>query len=323
MDSWHRGGLCLLAFTLVGCQPTTAPGALGTLERDRVELTATASEIIRALPLAEGSQVAAGDLLVQLDDSRQQSVLAEARSAEAAARAALARLINGERPEDIAAARADRDQAQANLREGKRNFTRVAQLVRQQLMSPADLDRARAERDGALAAWQGAEQRLAKLVHGGRIEDIEEAQANLAATRARVALAAQGLADLSVRAPRGGRLDSLPYQLGERVATGAVLARLLAEDGPYARVYVPEPDLARYGPGLGLAVYVDGVADPMTGSLRWIAKDPAFTPYYGLNELDRARLVYLAKIDLPAAANLLPSGIPLRVEPNRVEPNDE
>ncbi|HDX8372462.1 TPA: hypothetical protein RQN12_003491, partial [Aeromonas dhakensis] len=47
---------CLLPLALTGllsaCQPQAPATALGTLERDRVLLTATAGEIIRALPVA-------------------------------------------------------------------------------------------------------------------------------------------------------------------------------------------------------------------------------------------------------------------------------
>ncbi|MCO4115226.1 HlyD family secretion protein [Aeromonas hydrophila] len=310
---------CLLPLALTGllsaCQPQASTTALGTLERDRVLLTATAGEIIRALPVAEGSRVEEGTLLARLDDRRQQAVLARARAQQAQARAALARLTNGERPEDIAAARASLDKAQANVRESERNFERIDRLVRRKLVSPADLDKARAQRDSALAEQDGARQQLDKLARGVRREDIDEAQAALLAATAEVALAERELADLSIVATRSGRLDSLPYHLGERVAVGAVLAAIQADEAPYARVYVPEPSLAGYRVSQPVRVQVDGVAEPFTGRLRWISKEPAFTPYYALNEQDRARLVYLAEIDLPAGAQDLPSGLPLQAEP--------
>jgi HlyD family secretion protein len=311
---------CLLPLALTGlltaCQPQVPTIALGTLERDRVLLTATASEIIRALPVAQGSQVVEGALLARLDDRRQQAVLARARAQEAQARAALARMTNGERPEDIAAARASLDKAQANVRESERNFVRIDRLVRQKLVSPADLDKARALLDGALAEQDGARQQLDKLTRGVRSEDIDEADAALQAARAEVALAERELADLSIVATRSGRLDSLPYHLGERVSVGAVLAAIQADQAPYARVYVPEPSLASYRLGEPVRVRVDGVAEPLMGRLRWISKEPAFTPYYALNEQDRARLVYLAEIDLPNGAQDLPSGLPLQAEPD-------
>jgi HlyD family secretion protein len=310
--------VCLLFTALLGllsgCQPDSRGAALGTLERDRVQLTATANEIVRALPVAEGSQVEKGAVLVQLDDRRQQAVLARARADEASARAALARMTNGERPEDIAAARASLDKAHANLREAERNFQRTERLVMQKLQSPSDLDKARAARDGALAERDGARQQLDKLTRGVRTEDIDEATAKLASASADVALAERELADLTVIATRSGRLDSLPYNLGERVPVGGVLAILQADSAPYARVYVPETALAGYRVGDTIEVNVDGVSEPLRGRLRWISKESAFTPYYALNEQDRARLVYLAEIDLPDA-KALPSGLPLQAEP--------
>ncbi|MCG6861312.1 MAG: hypothetical protein LJE70_08555 [Chromatiaceae bacterium] len=45
---------------------TDRPLALGTLERDRVALTATVAELIVDLPVAEGSPVTKGTLLIQL-----------------------------------------------------------------------------------------------------------------------------------------------------------------------------------------------------------------------------------------------------------------
>jgi HlyD family secretion protein len=59
-------------------------------------------------------------------------------------------------------------------------------------------------------------------------------------------------------------------------------------------------------------VRVDGIAQPLNGQLRWIAIEPAFTPYYALNASDRARLVYLAEFDLEEGEEL-PTGVPAQV----------
>ena len=64
--------IVLLALLPIGCADRSANEALGTLERDRIVLKATASEIILDEPIPEGTMVAAGTLLVQLDDARQQ-----------------------------------------------------------------------------------------------------------------------------------------------------------------------------------------------------------------------------------------------------------
>jgi HlyD family secretion protein len=94
-----------------------------------------------------------------------------------------------------------------------------------------------------------------------------------------------------------------------------VVAILLADGAPYARVYVPEPDRVRVVPGARAAVHVDGVEGELPGRVRTVSQEAAFTPYYALTERDRGRLSYVAKIDLEGeAARALPTGLPLEAE---------
>ncbi len=52
----------------------------------------------------------------------------------------------------------------------------------------------------------------------------------------------------------------------------------------------------------------------MDGRVRWVASEPAFTPYYALTERDRGRLSYVAKVDLDQVRERLPDGVPVNVE---------
>ena len=119
---------------------------------------------------------------------------------------------------------------------------------------------------------------------------------------------------MSIRATSDARLDHLPKHLGERTSIGEAVATLLDKNAPYARIYVPETHRLKMAAGQELVIHVDGLADAQTGKLRWISQDPAFTPYFALNSSDRARLVYLAEVQLPASAANLPSGLPVQVE---------
>ena len=297
---------------LSACTDGQTNEALGTLERDRIIHKATANEIIVAQPIPEGTQVSEGSLLVQLDDRRQKAVVARAVADVAKADALFEELRNGAREEDVAAASAQVSGTQAALQEAKANYIRAKELVAQQLAAQAALDSALAARDGAEAAHKSAKERLLRLTNGTRPEQLAQAEAGLQGAQAQLALEQYILAELSVIATRDGYLDSLPWNVGERVTTGATLALLLAGSKPYARVYVPEPWRARLHVGDTRQVKVDGMDRSYTGHLRWIATDPAFTPYYALNSSDRARLVYLAEFDLDDAEDL-PSGVPAQV----------
>jgi HlyD family secretion protein len=306
--------ISLIVLSILGCDQNAPSQALGTLERDRVILTATANEIVRELPIKEGQYIEKGDVLVKLDTTQQHAILARAKADEAKADAYLLRLTNGERVEDIAAAQAQLSRANAMLVEARLSYQRTSKLVLQKLASFAEKDKARAEKDGAQADYDSAKENYAKMTNGERPEDIKQAQASLEAANAEVALQQQILNDLTVTATRNGVLDSLPYNVGERVPMNGIVAAIQADTVPYARVYVPEPYRVKLKAGDSLVVHVDGLDNPFTGTLRWIATEPSFTPYYALNEEDRARLVYLAEIDLPIEGKDLPAGVPAQVE---------
>ncbi|WP_101758163.1 HlyD family secretion protein [Oceanicoccus sp. KOV_DT_Chl] len=305
--------LSLMAcLVLSACSDLSPPQALGTLERDRILLKTTAAEIIVAAPVAEGSNVSAGTLLVQLDDRRQQAKVSQAKAEVAHAAAVLEERRNGARPEDIAAAKARLDGARATLSQTEKNYRRAVTLVEQKLASQVELDRATAERDSASAGLENANEQLLVLTNGTRQEELDQAEASYHAALAKLEQEILTLDELSIEATRDGYLDSLPWHIGERVPAGSTVAALLANQAPYARVYVPEPYRARLHIGDTLSVRVDGIDQTFSGSLRWIARDPAFTPYYALNAEERSRLVYLAEVDI-VDGNDLPSGTPAQV----------
>ncbi len=295
---------------LSACSEQPAPEALGTLERDRITLTTTASEIIRELPVKEGNTVKRGQVLVKLDTRNQEARLAHAMAQQAKSKAMLAKLTNGEREEDIAAAAANVTQAQTKLTEAEHSYQRVIELVQQNYISESEKDSALAARDSAKAALDSAQEQYRKLTAGARFEDIEQASAELTSANADVALQQQLLAELTITATRDGILDNLPYNLGERVPKNAIVAVVQANRTPYARVYVPASHRLNFISGRTIDIRVDGYPSAIEGTIRWVSSAPSFTPYYALTENERSRLMYLAEIDLTDEAATLPSGIP-------------
>ncbi|TVZ38299.1 HlyD family secretion protein [Alteromonadaceae bacterium 2753L.S.0a.02] len=302
----------LLSVVLASCSEGGGNTALGTVERDRVLLKATASEIIVAQPVQEGAWVKAGTLLVQLDERRQQARVAAARAELARTAAKWEELRNGARIEDIDAAKARVDGAEAALTVAEKNYQRARELRSKQLSTQAVLDQTVASRDSAEADLTSARQQLQLLTNGTRKEELDQAEAAHQAAQAQLELEQYQLSELSIRATRDGLLDSLPWNTGERVQPGSPVAVLLAGDAPYARVYLPEPWRAKVALGNEYPVHVDGIEKTLQGKLRWVATEPAFTPYYALNERDRARLVYLAEFDLIEQNNLA-IGMPAEV----------
>jgi HlyD family secretion protein len=304
----------LLATLLLAACTDAPPQALGTLEYDRITLPATAAERIVAIDVHEGDTVTDGQVLLRLEAARA-GPQAEAAQAEAQAQAArLEELEAGARTEDIAQARAALAAAQAQSREASAQAARFEALGRRQLVARADVDRTRAARDSAAAQVRQAQAVLAELEHGTRGEQVAAGAAAVRAAQAQAKVQTVTLGKLTVAAPRAGRVDSLPYKLGDQAPVGAPLAILLVGPAPHARIYVPEPMRARVKVGDAARVFVDGRDGSFAGRVRTIRNEPSFTPYYALIGKDAARLSYLAEIELGADAADLPAGLPVRVE---------
>jgi HlyD family secretion protein len=112
----------------------------------------------------------------------------------------------------------------------------------------------------------------------------DEARARVREAEAQVAAAHKREADLSLAAPVAGVLDQLPFDAGERVPAGAVLAVLLSDALPWVRVWVPEESYVRVAPGTPAEIKIDGVGRTLRGSVLDISRDPEFTPHYALTE---------------------------------------
>jgi HlyD family secretion protein len=299
---------------MTACTATEPPAHfLGQTEWKRVSLVAEASEPLLAIHVAQGEQVEAGQLLAQLDPARAAARLTQASAEQARASAALEEALNGTRSETLASARAELASLRATQEETRREQVRVGDLVSRGLAAASERDRVEAAAARAAAAVAAAQARLEELLHGTRTEQVAQAEAALTvaeAVRVQVELDVQRL---TLRAPRAGRVDALPFIVGDHPPLGATLVTLLVGDAPYARIYVPAAQRATLAPGRPFSTTIAGVDGALQGQLREIASEPAFTPYFALTGEDASQLVYRAEITLALPPGMtLAAGLPLQ-----------
>lgn len=300
---------------LLSCHRSLPPQALGMLEWDRIELNAMASELIVAIHAVEGDRVARGELILELDPRRARAELQRLVAVAAESEARLAELVRGPRQEEIDQARARLERSESLRWEAGVTQRRVKALVEQKLASAADLDRANTELNTATSDVAANREALDRLLNGTTREELDQARARVAQNAAAVARQELAVSELAVRATRSGRIDNLPYKLGERPPVGGVVVVLLGGDAPFARVYIPESSRIGMAPGQEYPVAIDGLDRRFTGTVRKVSSDPVFTPYFALSERDRARLAFVAELWLLAEeARELPAGVPVQVE---------
>ena len=312
----------IMLAVLTACNDNDQTYMVGTLERDRVEVRVESSEAITKIHVNDGQMLKTGNLILEQDPARLEGKVAQQLALKDQAVARLAELQRGPRPESIREARAQLASMQATSKNAAANLERTQEVFSRDLSDQRTLDLATTRSETAKAAEQAANEVLESLLNGTTIEELQQAIAAVEAAEAVVSQLQLDISRLKVYAPVNGMLDKRLYQLGERPQVGATIGVILDDSRVYARVYVPEPLRSRVQPGKKLDVRVDGDNRTITGTVRWVSADAAFTPYFALTEHDRSRLSYLAEIDLPDAS-AMPSGVPLEVDfPASVISND-
>ena len=311
----RRVGALLVAVVISACSRGPEP-LPGTLEWDRIALPAEVSEPVLSLAVSEGDSVQAGQTLAVLSPERMDASVARLQAELAQARAQLDEALNGARPETLDAARARQTEATATQRDAQQQYARVAALRASGMASPAALDQALAARDAARATTSVATAQLRELTRGTRAEQVALAQATLASAQAQLHERELTRARLTLRAPRAGRVDALPFKPGDQPPAGATVVSLLVGEAPYARVYVPASRRAAMREGARFRVQVQGLSETFTARLRSIASEASFTPYFALAGDDASRLVYRAELVLDGPqARELPAGLVVQAQP--------
>lgn len=302
----------LMAF-MTACDNSDNTFMVGTLERDRVEVSVESNEPITAIHVNDGQVLKAGDLILEQDSTRLERILAQQLALRDQSAARLAELERGPRAETIREARAQLESARASSKNAASSLKRAQEMFARNLSNQSDLDFATTRSETTAAAEKAARESLNRLLNGTTVEELDQASAALKAAEASVKRVQLDIERLKVHTPVDGMLDKRLYQLGERPQVGATVAVILDGSRTYARIYVPEPLRASVQPGEKLQVRIDGVDKAMAGTVRWVSTDASFTPYFALTEHDRSRLSYLAEVDVPDASSL-PSGVPLEVD---------
>ncbi len=240
------------ALAIAGCD-APEPLAVGQTAWDRVELVSEAAEPITAIEAAEGDAVAEGDVILRQNPERVGAQLEQARSARDQAAARLAELKRGPRAERIEEARARLAGAESRLANAEKQLARIRDLLERDLSTPADRDDAETARDAARSEVNQARAALAALLEGTTVEELKQAEAALAQAEARVREFEVTNERLTVRAPRVGVVDALPFEAGERPPAGATVAvgrrtALCAGVRPRAPAHTPPAGRSGAGP---------------------------------------------------------------------------
>ncbi|MGH9794281.1 MAG: efflux RND transporter periplasmic adaptor subunit [Candidatus Acidiferrales bacterium] len=266
---------------------------------------------IAELPVQEGQWIEKGALLARLDDRdlHQQVTMETAtmRVREANLQLALA----GPRSQEIEMAEQAVADAEADLELKKLDYARAVTLLKKDVISQQDHDRAKTQLDRAQATYKRTAERLSELRAGTRQEEIAIARANVTQAREAVEMSRVRLSFTELRAPATGVILVRQAELGEVVSVGSPVVTLADLDNVWLRAYVPETDLGRIRHGQEVAVRTDTFpGKTYRGRISFISQRAEFTPKTIETHKERVTLVYRIKIDLENPNHELKPGMP-------------
>lgn len=291
----------------------------GNVDLRQVELAFNDSDRIAAVLAQEGDRVRRGQILARLDTRRLLPQVEELEAQTAAQAAAAAKLHAGNRPQEIAQAKAALDQANDEAANASRQFDRMSSLWTaadgRAAVSRQTLDDARTAMQSA-AARQAAQRKAYELMTiGPRREDIQQADAMLAADRARLALLRRQLADADLVAPLDAVVRTRLMEPGEMASPQRTVFTLAQTNPKWVRAYVSEADLARLHPAARASVSVDGFPGrAYPGYVGFISSVAEFTPKTVQTTELRTSLVYEVRVFVTDPADDLRLGMPATVQ---------
>jgi HlyD family secretion protein len=289
----------------------------GNIDLRQIDLPFNGNERIAQVLAQEGDSVKRGQVLARLDTSRLAPQVAKAEADVATQQQVVNRLHNGNRPEEIAQARANVDAARADVVNARAQYERLRVLSDNsagRALSRQDLDSAKDAVDVAEAKLKVSQKALELELAGPRKEDVAQAEDQLRAEEAQLALLRQQWKDAELLAPLDAVVRSRIVEPGEMASPQKAAFTLAITDPKWARAYVSETDLGALREGLKATVTVDAFPGrSFPGWVGFISPVAEFTPKSVETSELRSNLVYEVRVFVQDPANELRLGMPTTV----------
>jgi len=199
----------------------------GEVDATRLDIAARVDGRVADIPVVRGQNVAAGAVLVRIDNPETLAKNEEALAAKVVAEAQLANINAGTRAEVIAAKKAAHERAQAGVVLAKKTYDRVSQLAEHGNAPQARLDQATDTLHESERAVDQTKSAYDQAVNGYTREEREIAAANVKKAIADIAAVQSIIDQMVVYAPVASQVYKRNVEPGEYVSPGVPLVTLI------------------------------------------------------------------------------------------------
>lgn len=223
---------------------------IGTVRsRYRVELSCEIEGVVKQVLKREGDPFNEGDLLVQIGEEDYEIEVDAARAELEKAKETLKELLRGPRQEIIDRLEAELKSQQAAVKDAELELERKEGLFDSDVVSQAELDRARFARDREEATLKAIQAQLSEARNGATAEEIARSRAEVAARESALQKAVRDLEKTRIKAPFTGRVVKLSVEKGAYVQPGTVLLEIVSTEELDIYFNIPERLIARIDVG--------------------------------------------------------------------------
>lgn len=286
----------------------------GTIEVTKADITAKTNGYIAALYLKEGDQIASGQLAATLDREDLAAQLVRDTAALAKAKAQLADLLKGARPEELREAAASVASAASIYEKTNLDYVRYQALYAEGAVAEQQLDNAKSSNEVAQNALTSAKEKQ-NLLRAGNREDVILAQ-QLEVTRAEAVLKGTRIAakDSQIHSPLNGLVLTKNFERGEYVNAGSAILTIADTKDCWVKIYLPSTELGKIRTGQAAQVKIDAYPDRVfAGQIKEISDTAEYTPRQSITKTERANMVFAVKVSVNNDEGILKPGLPADV----------
>lgn len=226
-----------------------------------VAVSAKVNGRIEKVLVQEGEVVQPGQVIVQLEKQEFEAQVEQAQANLAIAKARLAELTAGNRPQEVAQSNALVLQARANMENARRNSDRDELLAASGAISQQQRDASRTAYEIAAAQMESAREQHSMSSEGFRKEAVMMAAAQVKQAEAALKNAEIQLADTEVKAPVSGTVALKSVENGEVVAFGQQVFSISNLSDVWVGANIEETQIGRIKIGQLVEFTIDAYAD--------------------------------------------------------------
>jgi HlyD family secretion protein len=199
----------------------------GEVDATRIDIAARVDGRVGDIRVARGENLAAGAVLIQIDNPETTAKLKQMLAAKLVAEAQLANVDAGTRPELVAVRKAAYEKAQANQVLAQKTYDRTYQLFQQGHSPQAQVDQMTDKLEESQRAVEQAKSAYDQAVNGYTREERQIAAANVQKAAADIESVQSIVDQMTIYAPVASQVYKRNVEPGEFVSPGAPLLSLI------------------------------------------------------------------------------------------------